>query len=123
MIGTSEKKIYVVYKMFLSYIEEHPYFDIVYSKKIGFVKLWISESRDEVTGIETWEKLLESLCQEIVLGVVVCSEEKKKVSDLIEESCLRIEKILNTDEENRVERMDRARNFVSSYLQRDRRME
>lgn len=119
MIGTSEKKIYVVYKMFLPYIEEHPYFDIVYSKKIGFVKLWISESRDEVTRIETWEKLLESLCQEIVLDVVVCSEEKKKVSELIEESCLRIEKILNTAEKDGRELMNYAKQIVCCYFQRD----
>lgn len=123
MIDPSEKMLHIVYKTFLPYITEHPCFDIMYSNKVGFVKLWINENRDEMTRIETWEELLESICQEIALDVIVSVEEKRKPLEIIEESLVRIEKILNTDVESRVELMDRARKFIYSYLQRGERME
>ena len=119
MNSTPEETINIVYKAFLPYITEHPCFDIVCSNKIGFIKIWISASRDEITRIETWEDLLKGLCQEIALDVIVCAKGKKKISAMIDESCLRIEKILNTAEKHGRERMNYAKQFVCCYFHRD----
>jgi len=106
-------------KHFCHILQNIPAFDIVCSNKIGFIKIWISANRDEITRIETWEELLKGLCQEIALDVIVCAKGKKKISEMIDESCLRIEKILNTAEKHGRELMNYAKQIVCCYFQRD----
>jgi len=70
MIFTPEEKqeIDAVLKGFRSYIEEHPDFDIVYSPKIGYLKLDVAKEMFQMPPvILRAEDMMEHLLDEIML--------------------------------------------------------
>ena len=58
-------KLDAILKVFDDYIREHDFFDIVYSEKIGYVKLQVPHPDNEVPAImDTPETLLDALFNE-----------------------------------------------------------
>ena len=82
MIYTDEvrKKLDAILKAFGEYIDGQSYFDIVYSKKIGYV--WILAECPGDTGavlLDTPEKMLDQLFNEIINDVVNADENKTHI--------------------------------------------
>lgn len=96
-----------IFDAFKEYIQGHQEFDIVYSEKIGYVRLQVSSPHDEIAEtIRTPENLLDTLFTEIINEVVYSSENSTHAhmdSAMTEqekaESCRRITSILETMEE------------------------
>ena len=64
-------KLDAILKAFDDYIREHDFFDIVYSEKIGYVKLQVPHPDNEVPAVmDTPETLLDALFNEIINDVV-----------------------------------------------------
>ena len=64
-------KLDTILKAFDDYIREHDFFDIVYSEKIGYVKLQVPHPDNEVPAVmNTPETLLDALFNEIINDVV-----------------------------------------------------
>ena len=72
-------KLDVILKAFDDYIREHDCFDIVYSEKIGYVKLQVPHPESEVpTVMDTPETLLVALFNEIIIDVVFSPDNPQK---------------------------------------------
>ena len=82
MIYTDEvrKKLDAILKAFGEYIDGQNYFDIVYSKKIGYV--WILAECPGDAGavlLDTPEKMLDQLFNEVINDVVNADENKTHI--------------------------------------------
>ena len=82
MIYTDEvrKKLDAILKAFGEYIDGQSYFDIVYSKKIGYV--WILAECPGDAGavlLDTPEKMLDQLFNEVINDVVNADENKTHI--------------------------------------------
>lgn len=96
MVYTEEvrKKLDAILKAFEEYIDSQNYFDVVYSKKIGYV--WILAECPGDAGavlLDTPEKMLDQLFNEVINDVVNADENKthpKRIFRLI--ACLRSQK-------------------------------
>lgn len=119
---TDEKRILDdILKAFADYIRGHDNFDIVYSEKIGYVKLQTLRPSDELPEVvSTPETLLDVLFNEIIKDVVFSSDNPRREHDdptLTEyeknESRRRIMAILKT-----MEGGDKAcyLNFLDTYI-------
>ena len=114
-------KLDAILKAFDDYIREHDFFDIVYSEKIGYVKLQVPHPDNEVPAVmDTPETLLDALFNEIINDVVFSPDNpQQEHSDptLTEyeetESRRRITAILKTMEDG-----DKARylDFLDTYI-------
>ena len=114
------EKIKNVYAAFRPYIEKHPAFDIVYSEKLGFVKLYVDpEWENDALRIQSWQDLLESLCHEIILDVVTGSSKDTKTEQVMESSCRRVEEILSCADAVSEELLLCAEQFVQEFLLRE----
>ena len=77
-----KNKLDAILKVFNDYIREHKHFDIVYSEKIGYVKLQVPHPESEVpTVMDTPETLLAALFNEIILDVVFSPNSPQKEHD------------------------------------------
>lgn len=79
MIYTPEEKLKLddILMAFSSYIQENNYFDILYSDRVGYVRMVIDpdeEEEEEVIRIETAAHLLDVLFNEIINDIVFASE-------------------------------------------------
>ena len=114
-------KLDVILKSFGDYIRAHDCFDIVYSKKIGYVKLQVPHPDNEVPAImDTPETLLDALFNEIINDVVFSPDNPQQehsnptLTEYEEtESRRRIMAILETMEDG-----DKARylDFLDTYI-------
>ena len=116
-----KNKLDVILKAFDDYIREHDCFDIVYSEKIGYVKLPVPHPENEVPAVmDTPETLLDALFNEIINDVVFSPDNPKREhidSILTEyeetESRRRITAILETvDGEDKTRYLD----FMDAYI-------
>ena len=114
------KKLDMILKAFEDYIDGQDYFDIVYSKKIGYVMI-LAQNPGEAgaEALDTPEKMLDVLFNEIINDVIVSPENTTHIPDsntLTEyektESRRRIAAILETVEDGR----DDYLKFLDSYL-------
>ena len=115
-------KLDSILRAFGDYIREHDGFDIVYSAKIGYVKLQAPRPDNEVPEVlDTPETLLDALFNEIINDVVFSPDNPQQTHDdptLTEyeetESRRRISAILDTMEDR-----DKVRylNFMDAYLE------
>lgn len=83
MIYTTEvkQKLDNILTAFHSYIEEHPVFDILYSKKLGYIRVQVDNPDDEgVTVIRSVDKLLDVLYNEIIDDIVFDEERERQSS-------------------------------------------
>lgn len=77
MIYTPEEKVKLdnILSVFSSYIQENTYFDILYSDRIGYVRMVIDPNEEEeVIRIKTAAHLLDVLFNEIINDVVFAPE-------------------------------------------------
>ena len=114
------KKLDMILKAFEGYIDSQDYFDIVYSKKIGYVMI-LAQNPGEAgaEALDTPEKMLDVLFNEIINDVIASPENTTHIPDsntLTEyektESRRRIAAILETMEDSR----DDYLKFLDSYL-------
>ena len=114
------KKLDMILKAFEGYIDSQDYFDIVYSKKIGYVMI-LAQNPGEAGAetLDTPEKMLDVLFNEIINDVIASPENTTHIPDsntLTEyektESRRRIAVILETKEDGR----DDYLKFLDSYL-------
>ena len=103
------KKLDMILKAFEDYIDGQDYFDIVYSKKIGYVMI-LAQNPGEAgaEALDTPEKMLDVLFNEIINDVIASPENTTHIPDsntLTEyektESRRRIAAILETMEDSR----------------------
>ena len=81
MIYTTEEKQKLdnILTAFHSYIEEHPVFDILYSKKIGYIRVQVDNPDDEgVTVIRSVDTLLDVLYNEIIDDIIFDGERERQ---------------------------------------------
>ncbi|MDE7245923.1 MAG: hypothetical protein K2O18_18375 [Oscillospiraceae bacterium] len=115
-----KKKLDTILNAFEDYIDGQDYFDIVYSKKIGYVMILVQNPGEAgAEALDTPEKMLDVLFNEIINDVIVSPENTTHIPDsntLTEyektESRRRISAILETIEDGR----DDYLNFLDSYL-------
>lgn len=127
MIYTTEtkKKLDAILKAFENYIDEQNYFDIVYSKKIGYV--WIVVDEPGAAGAEqldTPEAVLDNLFNDIINDVVAPREstsltEAHALTESEETECRRrIATILRTIEDGADEYLDYLDGYLKDYQER-----
>lgn len=129
MIYTEDvrKKLDAILKAFESYIDGQNYFDIVYSKKIGYV--WIVVDEPGAAGAElldTPEAILDNLFNDIINDVVAPREstsltEAHALTESEEMECRRrIATILRTIEGGADEYLDYLDSYLKDYQERYR---
>lgn len=127
MIYTNEmrKKLDAILKAFEKYIDGQNYFDIVYSKKIGYV--WIVVDEPGAAGAEqldTPEALLDNLFNEIINDVAAPREsthlnETHALTENEEAECRRrITAILEKIEGDKAEYLEYLDEYIEDYQDR-----
>ena len=127
MIYTDDvrKKLDAILKAFENYIDDQNYFDIVYSKKIGYV--WIVVDPPSAAGAEqldTPEAMLDNLFNDIINDVVAPRESTSltEIHALTEreeaESRRRITAILEQIEGGADEYLDYLDEYIKDYQER-----
>ena len=127
MIYTTEtkKKLDAILKAFENYIDGQDYFDIVYSKKIGYV--WIVVDEPGAAGAEqldTPEAMLDLLFNDVINDVVAPREstsltEAHALTESEETECRRrIAAILRTIENGADEYLDYLDSYLKNYQER-----
>ena len=127
MIYTTEtkKKLDTILKAFENYIDGQDYFDIVYSKKIGYV--WIVVDEPGAAGAEqldTPEAMLDLLFNDVINDVVAPREstsltEAHALTESEETECRRrIAAILQTIENGADEYLDYLDSYLKGYQER-----
>ena len=127
MIYTEDikKKLDAILKAFENYIDGQNYFDIVYSKKIGYV--WIVVDEPGAAGAEqldTPEAMLDLLFNDVINDVVAPREstsltEAHALTESEETECRRrITAILRTIEDDADEYLDYLDSYLEDYRER-----
>ena len=127
MIYTEEvrKKLDAILKAFENYIDGQDYFDIVYSKKIGYV--WIVVDEPGAAGAEqldTPEAMLDLLFNDVINDVVaprqsISLTEAHTLTESEETECRRrIAAILRTMEDSADEYLDYLDSYLKDYQER-----
>ena len=127
MIYTTEtkKKLDAILKAFENYIDGQDYFDIVYSKKIGYV--WIVVDEPGAAGAEqldTPEAMLDLLFNDVINDVVAPRQstsltEAHTLTESEETECRRrIAVILRTIENGADEYLDYLDSYLKDYQER-----
>ena len=119
------KKLDAILKAFENYIDGQNYFDIVYSKKIGYV--WIVVDQPEAAGAEqlnTPQAMLDNLFNDIINDVVAPREstsltEAHTLTESEEAECRRrITAILEKIEDDADEYLDYLDSYLKDYQER-----
>ena len=127
MIYTTEqkKKLDAILKAFENYIDGQDYFDIVYSKKIGYI--WIVVDEPGAAGAEpldTPEAMLDNLFNDIINDVVAPRQstsltEAHALTESEEMECRqKIAAILRTIEDGADEYLDYLDGYLKDYQER-----
>ncbi len=127
MIYTTEqkKKLDAILKAFENYIDDQNYFDIVYSKKIGYV--WIVVDEPGAAGAEqldTPEAMLDNLFNDIINDVIAPRsathlDEAHTLTESEEAECRRkITAILETIEGGGTEYLEYLDEYIQDYQER-----
>ena len=122
---STKKELDIILKAFENYIDEQNYFDIVYSKKIGYV--WIVVDDPGAAGaeqIETPEDMLDLLFNDVINDVVAPREttsltESHGLTESEKTECRRrIATILRTIEDGADEYLDYLDDYLKNYQDR-----
>lgn len=119
----TKKKLDTIFKAFSDYIRGQDYFDVVYSEKVGYVRILAQSPEDEAPELlNTPETMLDVLFNEIVNDVVLSPDNTTRDPDartLSEyektESRRRIAAILGTMDEGRDFCLDRLEKYLAAY--------
>ncbi len=121
------KKFDDILKAFEDYIDKQNYFDIVYSKKVGYV--WIVVDSPDAAGVEvldTPEAMLDNLFNDIINDVIAPREstsltEAHTLTQREEAECRqRITAILGTIKDHKNEYLDYLDSYLQDYRERYR---
>lgn len=127
MVYTNEmkKKLDAVLKAFEDYIDGQNYFDIVYSKKIGYAWIVVDPpSAANAEQLDTPEAMLNNLFNDIINDVVAPREstsltETHAMTENEEIECFRkIAAILRTIEDGADEYLDYLNSYLKDYQER-----
>ena len=127
MIYTTEtkKKLDAILKAFKNYIDGQDYFDIVYSKKIGYVWIVVDDpGAAAAEQLDTPEAMLDLLFNDIINDVVAPREstsltEAHALTESEETECRRrIAAILRTIENGADEYLDYLDSYLKKYQER-----
>lgn len=70
-----------IYQAFQSYIRSQDYFDMVYSEKVGYVEILVSDPTDLVAvRFETADALLHELVERVIGNVVFASDNVERLT-------------------------------------------
>ena len=128
MVYTEEtrKKLESILKAFEKYIDSQDYFDILYSKKVGY--LWIVVDPPGGAGAEqldTPERMLDVLFNEVINDVINSSENRSHIPEVRTltgweetESRRRITAILEQIEGGGAEYLEYLDEFIRDYQER-----
>lgn len=118
-----KKELDTILKAFEGYIQGQNYFDIVYSKKIGYV--WLIIDPPGAAGAElldTPEKMLDALFNDIINEVINAPENTTHIPDVLTltkyeetESRRRITAILETIEEGGTKYLKYLDSYIKEY--------
>ncbi len=114
-----KRKMENILAVFQDYIQPHPYFDILYSEKIGYIRVSTEVPEWEgVVSIHSADKLLSILFNEIISDILFRNSKEYHCSttldvDEIEEIRSRITVIL----EELGEEADYCLDFLNNYLE------
>jgi len=120
-----QKELETILEAFADYIENQSYFDIVYSKKIGYV--WIVIDPPGAAGVEwlnTPEAMLDVLFNDVINGVISSAEnahapDTRTLTEYEEaESRRRITDILGTISDGKNEYLDYLDKYIKEYQDR-----
>ena len=111
-----KKKIDNILKAFSGFIKEQDYFDIVYSEKIGYVKLLVEMESEPPSVIETAEEMLDTLCDEVISETVFSPRNPSHclTAEAKTESRSRLMAIIMQMEEDREYYLD----YTAQYVQK-----
>ena len=114
------KELDAILKAFENYIDGQNYFDIVYSKKIGYV--WIVADEPGAAGAEqldTPETLLDNLFNDIINDVVAPRESTSLMEErnLTEQEATEVRHIASTILNTIPEDADGYLDYLNSYIQ------
>ncbi len=127
MIYTEDikKKLDAILKAFENYIDGQNYFDIVYSKKIGYVWIVVDHPGDAgAEQLDTPEAMLDLLFNDVINDVIAPREstsltEAHALTENEETECRRrIAAILRTVEDSADEYLDYLDSYLKDYQER-----
>lgn len=104
---------------FQGYIQTHPSFDIVYSEKIGYIRLNVEDpDAEDLTIIESADDLLEILFDEIINDVRFGNKQKRRrSSNLSESDKIEIRRQITDILKTVTIESDHCLEFMDSYLE------
>ena len=110
-----KNKIDNILKAFSGFIKEQDYFDIVYSEKMGYIKLLVEMESEPVSVIATAEEMLDTLCDEAIAETVFSPQNPshRLTPEAKTESRSRLMAIITQIEEDREYYLD----YVTQYIQ------
>ena len=77
-MNNNKKELDAIYEAFKSYIQEQDTFEILYSERMGYLRLLIDAPDEGAIVLETPEEMLEYLCSDVVSDVVYGPDNPKK---------------------------------------------
>ena len=109
-----KKKIDNILKAFSGFIKEQDYFDIVYSEKMGYVKLLVEMESEPVSVIATAEEMLHTLCDEVISETVFSPQNPshRLTAEVEAESRNRLMAIIMQIQEDREYYLDYAAQYI-----------
>lgn len=121
-IPIEHQSLDAIYKAFMPYIRGQNYFDIVYSDKLGYLRILINSPEEGVTILDMPEKMLEYLCSDVINDVVYSLDNPKRSdNDLVlteyekAESRRRLSTIFETLESNHDLCAALANRYINAY--------
>lgn len=79
--ATEKSALDTILKGFASYIQEQDYFDIVYSEKMGYLRILVESPEEGTIVLDTPEKMLEYLCGDVISDVLYSPDNPKRSED------------------------------------------
>lgn len=110
-----KNKIDNILKAFSGFIKEQDYFDIVYSEKMGYIKLLVEMESEPVSVIATAEEMLHTLCDEVISETVFSPQNPshRLTAEVEAESRNRLMAIIMQIQEDREYYLD----YATQYMQ------
>lgn len=114
---TEKRKLDNILKAFSGFIREQNYFDIVYSEKMGYVKLLVKLRSEPPSIIATAEEMMEDFCYEVISEAVFSpsNPSHRLTAEAEAESRSRLTAIITQMDEDREYYLNYAAQYVQKY--------
>ena len=117
-----QRKFDKIFKAFEGYIQEQNYFDIVYSNKIGYLRILVNSPEEGAIVLKNPEQMMEYLCGDIISDVIYSPDNPRPShNDLIltdyeeMESRRRLTLIFDTMEGDKDYYLDFMEHYIKEY--------